>query len=253
MVHKKLASRIIWLMVAIMSLALIVGLGISRPFSILDQNKALAAGVDIDLSQVPKEMQSAFTSVVAGKPDSILPGQQLAVVSLRVEGDWALATIAMLDNTPEDVGMGDDGALVMLRKKVDGAWDATLQGTIEFEQMVAGTPETLLDSTIKQTFVLPNLKPQSMLYANMKFPWDSSQSWKLTQGWHSGNNVDLAPASSEPNKWVLAAHDGTVTRICNGEASANVQVQHSDGTKTTYVHLDKNSFQFHFRHVCSSR
>ena len=198
--------------------------------------------IDFDLSQVPVEMRAAITSAVAHKPKGLLDGQEFAVVSFRLLDNWAFGTLAVIDNAPDDVGIGDNGALIILRKNNDDVWVAGLEGTEKFIELLLLAPENVLDSTAKQSLNSSGPQVRNPLLANMKFPWDHTQSWTLTQGWHSGNNVDFAPSSSEPNKWLLAASDGIVTHICNiGEVSANVQVKHSDGTITTYLHLDKNT------------
>ena len=197
--------------------------------------------MDFDLSSVPQAMRPAFTSAVIERPDWLLPGRHFVVTSLRSQDDWALATLAVVDGNPEDAAMDDTGALAILHRDADNTWKVALEGTREFATLLSTTPDRLLSPMAKQVLGLAPSATRSILLAGMKFPWDSSQSWTLTQGWHEGNKVDFAPRSGEPNKWVLAAHSGTITRICDGEASANVQVTHSDGTTTTYAHLDKNS------------
>ncbi|HEY3288780.1 MAG TPA: M23 family metallopeptidase, partial [Anaerolineae bacterium] len=86
-----------------------------------------------------------------------------------------------------------------------------------------------------------SVSPSSPQAVTLKFPWDKTQTWLLTQGWHYGNNVDFAPSWATVNKWVLAAHGGVVTRLCLGPLTANLRVTNPDGTITEYAHLDKGS------------
>ena len=199
----------------------------------------------IDLTQVPEEMHGAFLELLRNKPAFLLAGQHFAVIAIRLEKDWALATLANLDGDPESVGMGDYGAAVIARKN-HNKWEAALEGTLEFNTLVLVAPDNFLSSEAKQIYRAQfSPGPQAPQYANMKFPWDQTQSWKLTQGWHSGNAVDFAPAGSEANKWALAATEGVVTRICPNtspvQATVNIRIQNTDGTTTEYLHIDKST------------
>lgn len=224
----------------VIALVLLTGISLSL-FPTQKMTGQESITIDFDLSSVPEEMRDPIKQLIEHRPPDMLPGKQFAIVSLRVLQDWALATLAVLDTSPEDVGVGKNGALIILHKSTDDNWIAVLEGTDEFVEMLDVVPDELLDPIAKQTLDPSKPPVPGLATPNMKFPWDSSQRWTVTQDWHLGNNIDLAPSGSEPNKWVLAAHNGTVTRVCNGPASANVEVTHSDGTKTSYVHLDRNS------------
>lgn len=199
--------------------------------------------INFEPAAVPEAMRPAITAAVIGRPAPLSTGRRFAIVSLRQEGDWALATLAEIDGDPEAVAMGDVGALLLLRRSSDGAWQAALEGTREFTASISLAPDPVLTQAAKQIFLTSSagLMSAQAMTVTLKFPWDRSQRWYLTQGWHYGNNVDFAPARSEPNKWVLAAHDGVVTRLCLGPLTANLRVQHTSGLRTEYAHLDKNS------------
>ncbi|MCL5995252.1 MAG: M23 family metallopeptidase, partial [Chloroflexi bacterium] len=214
-------------------LALAIALVLLIPITVRAQTAR-----EVDLSQVPPEMRPAFVDAIDRMPPDFLGGRALAVVSMRLEQNWALATLAVQDASLEDNGMGANGALVILRSDGQDGWQAGIEGTPDYDKLVPLAPEVLISAPAKRILMVPG--PAAPDIAAMKFPWDSSQSWYLTQGWHYGNHVDFAPLRSEPNKWVLAAHAGTVTRVCVGGVSANLQLRHSDGTITTYSHFDKN-------------
>ena len=198
--------------------------------------------INFEPASVPQAMRPAIVAAVIQSPVQQMAGRRLAIVSLRQEGDWALATLAILDGTPEAVAMGDGaGALIVLRRDAQGVWQAALEGSPEFAALVPQTPDQVLTLAAKRALLPSGAAAQSASAVSLKFPWDRSQKWYLTQGWHYGNNVDFAPARSEPNKWVLAAHEGVVTRLCLGPLTANLRVQNASGLRTEYAHLDRNS------------
>ena len=173
------------------------------------------------------------------RPHGVLLGESFAVVSARLGGAWALATLAVVDTAVEDVGMGENGALVILHRDDDGDWQAAIEGTAAFALLVVLVPSDLIDSNGKLALINSGVPGPALV--SIKFPWDSGQQWTLTRGWHRANYVDFAPDFGEPNKWALAAHGGTVTRSCNGQVTANLQIVNADGTITNYAHLDKNT------------
>jgi murein DD-endopeptidase MepM/ murein hydrolase activator NlpD len=240
-----LYHSISWLL-AFMLACLLFALACLRPVNgaAVRPIRATALTIDFDSAQAPVEMRAAITQAILNRPTLMLPGQSFAVLSLRVQDDWALATLGVMDANLEAAGMGRDGAmLVLARGGADGSWQSALEDTPTFQALVAHTPDTLLDARAKQA-----LQPADALHSpqdvTLLFPWDRSQRWYLTHGWHSltsGNYVDFAPLSSMPNKWVLAAHDGVITRACLGPLTANVELRHSSGLVTSYAHLDITS------------
>lgn len=198
--------------------------------------------VDFASARVPDEMQPAIFKLIYKQPAT-----RFAVVSLQIDGDWALATLAMLDapmSDPEAIGMGSGGALVVLHRDASGFWQAASEGMPEFTQLATDAPTGSAARTASLALQpSPTLygSPNSPQVVTLKFPWDKTQSWLLTQGWHYGNNVDFAPSWATVNKWVLASHVGVVTRLCLGPLTANLRVTNPDGAITEYAHLDKGS------------
>ena len=202
-------------------------------------------------SNVPAEVRPAILTMLPALRS--LSAQRFAVVSFQMDGDWALATVAALDAPgadPEAVGMGDGGALVVLHRDiaVGGDWQAAAEGTPEFAQVAqiaqASPYQSLVSTVLAVTRPAPTTQSVSATAVpspTLKFPWDRSQAWYFTQGWHYGNNVDFAPAWAVANKWVLAAHGGVVTRLCLGPLTVNLRITHLSGVITEYAHLDKNT------------
>lgn len=209
----------------------------SEVLEIIQATESNNVTIDFDSANVPLNLRPAITEAVLDKPTNVINGNKFAVVSYKLIDQWALATLAVIDNQPEDVGMGDKGALIILQQNTIGIWDAAIEGTPEYENKINVVPDEVINRGPEEAF---NKLPS---YASMKFPWDSSQQWALTTGWHETNHVDFAPNLNVSNKWVLAAHSGIVTRICIGTVSANLRVEHIDGTITEYSHLDKNTIQ----------
>lgn len=185
--------------------------------------------IDFTLANVPLEMQAAFEEAVLQQPSNLRQFNRLTVVSLDVYegGDWAIATLAKTPETEAEldaVGMGNTATMVLLHKVKNG-WKAGLYGSVEFTQLLGNAP------------ISPSLHTMAAT-PSFKFPWEKSQQWTLRQGWHDGNYLDFAYAGSDP--WILAAESGKVTQICSvGAATANVTIEHSDGTTTSYVHIDR--------------
>ena len=114
-------------------------------------------------------------------------------------------------------------------------------GHTAFQSLASGAPDSVLPGEAKAILLRSGLAPMETQAVTMLFPWDRTQSWYYTQSWHYGNYVDLAPAHAVVNKWVLAAHGGTVTRLCLGPLTVNLRVTHSSGTITSYSHLDRTT------------
>lgn len=163
-----------------------------------------------------------------------------AVVSAKIDGDWALATVMPTDLDAEE---SLSEARLSLLRYVAGKWTAEIEGSARFVALSHQTPDAFIGPESK--LVLDPSQATTPSYASMRWPWDKTQTWYLTQGWHGTNGlaIDVGPAGSNPNKWALAAHDGMVTRVCVSSSgpSASLTVRHSDGTTTGYVHLDKTT------------
>ena len=74
-------------------------------------------------------------------------------------------------------------------------------------------------------------------------PWEAGQSWRLTNGPHSGGAaLDFQPPDAGGKAcetfssayWVVASAGGTVTSISNG-----LEIDHGNGLKTGYLHLQE--------------
>ncbi|MCL5274958.1 MAG: M23 family metallopeptidase [Chloroflexi bacterium] len=197
--------------------------------------------IDFTSAAVPPDMRPAIAATLLDLTPPLSSARHLAIVSLQAQGDWALATLTALDGDPEAVGMGDDGALIVLHRNDQGTWQAAPEGTPAFQTLAADAPDSVLPHDAKTALLPDALAPADALDVTMVFPWDRTQSWYYTQGWHYGNYVDFAPSHSLVNKWVLAAHDGVVTRLCLGPLTVNLRVTHSSGAITSYSHLDKTT------------
>lgn len=189
---------------------------------------------------LPEEMSLAATSALTDYELMSGASHKWAAVSLRHEGEWALATLMPSDIDPDDAQT--DARLSLLRR-VDGQWLAEIEGTKAFVGLLRQTPDWFIAQKAKE--VLDWRSAAAPEIAEMRWPWDKSQSWYLTSGWHSadGKSIDVGPAGANANKWALAAHEGLVTRVCNSTTgpSASLTIRHADGTVTGYVHLDKGT------------
>lgn len=199
-----------------------------------------AVGVNNSLD-IPEEVREAIELAIQNTAPELLPRPNLKVVSLNIQEIAALATLATADESLNAIGVGDNAVLVILYKPDDSPWQAAIEGTDDFLRLLYLVPDTLLSADAKRVLDPSIDAPAQLASVDMRFPWDHTQSWMLTQGWHDGNSLDFAPATNAPNKWLLAAHDGVVVRVCNGSFTANLEVRHASGTKTTYVHLRNSS------------
>lgn len=195
----------------------------------------------------------------------------LSIVSYREVDGWALATLVAQrkadivgfgDSSTTDsqmdggIGAGSDSYLVIFSQQKD-RWIAAIENTSSFDQLLISVPETFVSLQAKQALLPVRFQVQTgQQITEVKMPWDARQKWVmkspyLDMPWHLNNGLntpnnalDFAPNRNEVpsgKRWVLAAHDGVVSKKCDkGEYSVNLTVRHTDGTETSYFHLDKN-------------
>ncbi|HET6446495.1 MAG TPA: choice-of-anchor X domain-containing protein, partial [candidate division Zixibacteria bacterium] len=202
---------------------------------------------------LPEDLRRAIAEGLETTALDKLPGQHYAITSDRIEGEWAMLSVAVLEgpNCGGDafVGSGDCGA-PMLAHRQDGTWQAALSGSETYAQLLAAAPQTFLDPAAKPLLDPLNQDAQALLAAqslsvlNYKFPWPAG-AWEYWNEWHqvSGGRgaMDFGIADLEPR--VLAAADGAILGICRGKLSANVNIQHDDGQIYTYYHFDVNKLE----------
>lgn len=190
-----------------------------------------------------ESLQEAILEVISIKPANLLIGNQFAVTSIRRTSSWLFISIASLDGpdcSPEHVGAGNCGKLILASKDERVSWHVALAGTKSFSALLSLVPDSVLSPLARQQ--LDPLTPPSafapvaplQVDSIHKFPWPAGD-WIYTQGWHD-SAVDIG--TSGDDKRVLASAGGTITNICRGSLSANVTIRHDDGTTLGYFHIN---------------
>lgn len=91
--------------------------------------------------------------------------------------------------------------------------------------------------TIVFFMISPNITVVKAI--DYKFPWPKGYSWNWNQGWHyNGYNYAIDVGTSNTNKFVLAAADGTVSQVCTDTRSNFVVIDHADGFTMMYAHIE---------------
>jgi hypothetical protein len=205
----------------------------------------LEGTINIDNSyvSVPEFLVSAIADALGRRPADLLKGTQFALTSARLEGSWALVSIASLDGPNSDaryVGAGSSGGLAIATRNGDGSWQAALQGTDEFSPLLDRAPARFVSPGAQTLLTLDPDSTETPSSVEYKFPWASGLSWTWTQSWHSGHH-DMGTSGSD--KRLLASAAGVVTYICWGTLSVNVQIQDADGVVMGYSHIDRNTLE----------
>ena len=203
------------------------------------------------------EIQNAIVVALEGARDLFPTITYFAITDLRLDGNWALASVIGLAHVHDGLVWSiDDGAwvgVVLLKQDQNGSWMGGTQGTPLFSSLIDEAPSTFLDGTAKQnldllrqpsgqqpsiqsenTYLFPWLPGASMFYGNQGVH-DNGFSG-IVSGWKavdmmSDGNTGLLHA---PNS-LLAAAPGTITYKCTD--SNNVAIHLGD---FFYTHLVDN-------------
>jgi hypothetical protein len=172
---------------------------------------------------------------IHSRPAGILDGGTYFVVGYyESDGDWGIGHLAAaVGSEPPN---WDISVQFIVQSK--GSWRVALQETPLFD-------EFMNDSTNPyKTPAGNNNYKKSALVNSFLFPWDKSQQWRYTYGWHGGTNLalDFAPSNTitPSNMWILASASGTVTHVCTDTYQAAIDLSTPYGV-TTYRHIDYNS------------
>ncbi len=203
--------------------------------------------IDNSYVSVTDPLVSAIAAALERRPPDLLDGTRFALTSARIEGDWALVSIASLDGPNSDtrhVGTGGSGGLVIAVRNRDGFWQAALQSTDEFSTSLGRAPDQFIHPDAKALLTPDPAFVRTPSSVEYKFPWAAGLSWIWTQSWHPpGYNDHHDMGTSGGDKRLLAAAGGVVTYICWGTLSANVQIQDADGVVMGYSHIDRNTLE----------
>ncbi len=105
-------------------------------------------------SIVPEDMQLAIKQAVEKRPVNIFPNSSVFnITSSRIEGDWALFSIAAFDGPcTEQYGAGECGTMLLVMKDL-GMWKAAIRGTKQFAEILNKAPESFISSEAKTDLV----------------------------------------------------------------------------------------------------
>ena len=212
-------------------------------FSIQGTPFAHAQGTNVgyEVGDLPVDARPSLIRAIQFRPSGILDnGTYFVVGHYDSEGSWGIGHLAAAVGTEPPAWETSVWFIVYSGTP----WQVALQGTSSFDNLLVNLPPALKMEINPQT---PNAA-SIQAATTFRFPWDKSQVWRYTFGWHGNTNlaVDFAPSNVTPdNMWILASAAGTVTRVCGGPNFDTNQVAINLTTPNgvmTYRHVDYNSW-----------
>lgn len=209
-----------------------------------------------DAQKMPEEVRAALEKSIQGRPE--LPGP-VSLVSLRMEGSWALGTLTSADLSKplaegQESHLGMDNMMAVLLVQTEQGWSAALNEDAHLRDLMALVPESGLAPAARAAMFPRKGEQQQALtamYNGYKFMWPANTPFVITQGWHDpytwngqfgaymGIDFDVSGAA---NSDILASAPGTVTYVCNDGTQVLLTITTSGTTeKMGYLHLDTAS------------
>ena len=196
---------------------------------------------------LPPEIKQAVEQTLLNRTGWQLPGDLLTITGIRQEESWGMITVSSSEPAREALAAGmteyallqpGKTAAILFVKKPTG-WAAAFAETQGFVDLLQWVPLSELNEQARAAF-LPR-DQASGVATNLLFPWRQGETWRLTNGWHSGygSSLDFAPYGASTRE-VLSVTDATVIGMCGPDA-LQVQVRtRGPAGDWYYLHLDKN-------------
>lgn len=196
--------------------------------------------VDFDtIIQVPQAFRESITSYLE-RNSYLITDLRLTVSAMRQVDNWVefvLVPTHIIEGGWSEVEINPLEIITLIAYQDDnGSISVFSENTQDFAAVAGYIPSNFLD-----------LSQQYELYAAEAylFPWTKDHSWYKTQGWHSGNALDVQPVNRNnpaSDFAVLASKSGRLTETCNDGQQSVLKIEHGDGN-TLYVHLAANSIR----------
>jgi len=188
-----------------------------------------------EFGDLPLDAHNALMKAVQTRPSGVLDGGTYFVVGqYETNGTWGIGHLgAAIGSEPPEW----DRSVWFIVHATDPI-QVALQSTSRFDNYMAYLPISL------KSQIQPSMEKLNTPAEKFLFPWDKSQQWRYTYGWHGGTNlaIDFAPSNVTPNNaWILASESGTITLVCGDSYQAAVDLSTASGI-TTYRHIDYNSY-----------
>lgn len=188
---------------------------------------------------LPPVAQDSLKEAIQNRPSTILEGGTFFIVgNFEMSDMWGIGHLgAAIGNEPPNWGES-----IWFIIKDQGVSTAALQDTQLFDEFLNELPDQL------KRLIEPRLERSSVSPETFLFPWDKSQTWRYTYGWHGGTNLslDFAPSNvAANNTWVLASLSGTINMVCGGVGYDTNQIAVNLNTTsgiTTYRHIEYNTY-----------
>lgn len=206
-----------------------------------------------DAQKLPAEARAALEQALQARPELAGP---VSLVSLRLEGSWALGTLTTADLSKplaagEESHLGMDNLQAVLLVRTEQGWRAALNEDEHLRGLLALVPESGLEPAARAALFPRKGEQQQALsafYNGYKFFWPAGVAFQMTQSWHdpstwsgqfaaySGIDFDVVGAT---NADILAGAPGTVTYVCNDGTQMLLTITTSGTSeKVGYLHLD---------------
>ncbi|MGE5141226.1 MAG: peptidoglycan DD-metalloendopeptidase family protein, partial [Rudaea sp.] len=203
--------------------------------------------------RIAPDIYAGLVQAIKGRPADVLPGSRLLITSLDRRGGWAIATVALDPEQPDEGESILAHSTLALVRLSAGKWSGAVLGSSEYENLLTAAPPSLVGGQAKPFLRSPRFATQqnmvTAISTSLKWPFQAGQTWAYTQGRHGTANasIDLAPYSSIPasQRAVVAAAGGVVIRRCDDDVQSSVAIRHSTGGTndevTGYLHMNKNT------------
>ncbi len=128
--------------------------------------RAVPIELDSTAVSLPPALTTAVNDTLTKRPAGLLDGSHFRVTSAEVRDGWAVVSVVSLDEAadaqaePTHAGalhshshtseLGGFSKLIVAQQGWNGVWTAALDGTPQFTQLAARTPNTVLDDSAKQ-------------------------------------------------------------------------------------------------------
>jgi len=189
-----------------------------------------------EFGDLPFNVQAAMRMAVQTRPANVLTGGTYFVVGhYEADGGWGIGHLAAAVGSEPPSWEESVWFIVQTKDSVQVA----LQGTTRFNEFMIDLPGLFNAQIAPHTKTDLNAQATTFL-----FPWDKSQQWRYSFGWHgnTGLALDFAPVNVLPaNKWIIASASGTIALVCGDSYQAAITLTTPDGVMT-YRHVDYNSF-----------
>jgi hypothetical protein len=230
-------------------------IAISTPSEVINQLLTIYPGVDYLFpgnDSLSQDVKDAIGLALISYDYEPPKNGRFSVLAMRIEKDWAIATLTSSDMTAppisgQDTSIFNGKVFNILLVRENGGWRGAIEGKKEIYYLSNLIPESELSSGAKNALFFsatdnnfPSDVQSLQLYNSYKFPWPSDRPWHVHGSWHDGLALDFDVVDNT-NSDVLSAGPGYITSYiqCSPSDHYIIRVSYDNANeKLTYIHLE---------------